>query len=95
MKTFFMFGKYTSEAIRDMSVERTQQVIAAIRELGGEITAMNALLGEYDLLFCVSLPDVEDAIKASVALNKLTGISFTTSPAVTVETFDKLMSNSG
>jgi uncharacterized protein with GYD domain len=95
MKTFFMFGKYTSEAIRDMSVERTQQVIAAIRELGGEITAMNALLGEYDLLFCVSLPDVEDAIKASVALNKLTGISFTTSPAVTVETFDELMSNSG
>ena len=95
MKTFFMFGKYSSEAIREMSVERTQQAIAKIRELGGEITAMNALLGEYDLLFCVSLPDVEDAIKASVALNKLTGISFTTSPAVTVETFDQLMSNSG
>jgi uncharacterized protein with GYD domain len=94
MKTFFMFGKYTSEAIREMSVERTQQAITEIRNLGGEITAMNALLGEYDLLFCVSLPDVEDAIKASVALNKLTGIAFSTSPAVTVETFDKLMSNS-
>jgi len=93
MKTFFMFGKYTSEAIREMSVERTQQAISEIRNLGGEITAMNALLGEYDLLFCVSLPDVEDAIKASVALNKLTGISFSTSPAVTVETFDQLMSN--
>jgi len=95
MKTFFMFGKYSSEAIREMSVERTQQMIAEIRKLGGEITAMNALLGEYDLLFCVSLPDVEDAIKASVTLNQLTGISFTTSPAVTVETFDQLMSNSG
>ena len=94
MKTFFMFGKYTSEAIREMSVERTQQAISAIRNLGGEITAMNALLGEYDLLFCVSLPDVEDAIKASVALNKLTGIAFSTSPAVTIETFDQLMSNS-
>jgi uncharacterized protein with GYD domain len=94
MKTFFMFGKYRSEAIREMSVERTQQAITEIRNLGGEITAMNALLGEYDLLFCVSLPDVEDAIKASVALNKLTGIAFSTSPAVTVETFDKLMSNS-
>ena len=93
MKTFFMFGKYTSEAIREMSVERTQQVIAEIRSLGGEITAMNALLGEYDLLFCVSLPDIEDAIKASVALSRLTGISFSTSPAVTVETFDQLMSN--
>ena len=93
MKTFFMFGKYTPEAIREMSVERTQQAISEIRNLGGEITAMNALLGEYDLLFCVTLPDIEDAIKASVALHKLTGITFSTSPAVTVETFDQLMSN--
>lgn len=94
MKTFFMFGKYTSEAIRELSVERTQKVISEIRKLGGEIIAMHALLGEFDLLFCVALPEIEDAIKASVALNKLTGISFTTSPAVTVETFDKLMSSS-
>ena len=42
MKTFFMFGKYTAEAIREMSVERTQQAIAEIKKLGGEITAMNA-----------------------------------------------------
>jgi uncharacterized protein with GYD domain len=92
MKTFFMFGKYTPEAVKEMSIERTQQIISEIRKLGGEVTAMNVLLGEYDLLFCVTLPDIEEAIKASVALNKLTGISFTTSPAVTVETFDKLMS---
>jgi hypothetical protein len=31
------------------------------------------------------------AMQASVALNKLTGISFTTLPAVTVEEFDKLI----
>jgi len=31
-------------------------------------------------------------MKASIALNKLTGISFTTSPAVTVEDFDKFVS---
>ena len=34
---------------------------------------------------------VEDAIKASVALQKLTGISFSSCPAVTVEAFDQLM----
>jgi hypothetical protein len=33
---------------------------------------------------------VSGAVKASVELNKLLGISFTTSPAVTVEEFDKL-----
>jgi hypothetical protein len=54
---------------------------------------MHALLGEYDLLFCVSLPGVEDAIKASVALKKLTGISFSSCPAVSVETFDQLITD--
>ena len=92
MTTFFMFGRYTSEAIKEMSVERTQHAINEIKKLGGEVKAMHVLLGEYDLLFCVSLPGVEDAIKASVALNRLTGISFSTSPAVSVEIFDQLMS---
>ena len=92
MTTFFMFGKYTAESIKGMSIERTQQVVGQIKKLGGEVTAMHVLLGEYDLLFCITLPGVEDAIKASVALNRLTGISFTTCPAVTVETFDQLMS---
>jgi uncharacterized protein with GYD domain len=91
MATFFMFGKYTSEAIREISIERTQQVVAEIKKLRGEITAMHALLGEYDLLFCVSLPGIEDAIKASVALKKLTGISFSSCSAVSVEAFDQMM----
>ena len=91
MATFFMFGKYTSEAIREISIERTQQAVAEIKKLGGEIMAMHALLGEYDLLFCVSLPRIEDAIKASVTLKKLTGISFSSCPAVSVEAFDQMM----
>jgi uncharacterized protein with GYD domain len=93
MTTFFMFGTYSAEAIKEMSIERTQQVIGEIKKLGGEVTAMHALLGEYDLLFCVSLPAVEDAIKASVALSRLTGIAFTSCPAVTVETFDRMVSD--
>jgi uncharacterized protein with GYD domain len=93
MTTFFMFGKYSAEAIKGMSIERTQQVVGEIKKLGGEVTAMHVLLGEYDLLFCVSLLTVEDAIKASVALSRLTDISFTSWPAVTVETFDQLVSD--
>ena len=91
MATFFMLGKYTSEAIKEMSPERTQLAISEIKKLGGEINAMHAMLGNYDLLFCVTLPDIEEAMKASVALKKQTGISFTTYPAVTVEAFDQLM----
>lgn len=91
MATFFMFGKYTTESIKKISAKRTQQAVTAIRKMGGEVNAMHVLLGEYDLAICVKLPGVEDAIKASVALAKLTGIAFTTCPAVEVEAFDRLV----
>ena len=91
MAIFFMFGKYTSEAIKEISVERTDQAVGEIRKLGGEVNAMHVLLGKYDLLLCVTLPGNDEAIKASVNLRKLTGISFTTCPAVTVEAFDRLV----
>jgi len=91
MPIFFMFGKYTSKAIEKISAERTQQAVSEIKKLGGAVNAMHVLLGEYDLLFCVTLPGIDEAIKASLTLNKLTGISFTTCPAVTVEAFDRLV----
>lgn len=50
-----------------------------------------ALLGKTDLVLVVELPDVGQAMKTSVALSKLLGISFTTSPAVSFDDFDKLM----
>jgi uncharacterized protein with GYD domain len=52
---------------------------------------MYAVLGEHDLVLTLDLPDAEKALATSVALNKLTGISFTTSPVVEVEKFDKLV----
>lgn len=91
MGIFFMFGKYTSNAVENISVERTNQAVNEIKKLGGEVNAMHVLLGEYDLCFCVTLPGIEEAMKASVTLGKLTGISFTTCPAVTVETFDQIV----
>jgi uncharacterized protein with GYD domain len=91
MPTFFMFGKYTSKAIEEISAERTQQAVSEIKKLGGAVNAMHVLLGEYDLVFCVTLPGIDEAIKASLTLSKLTGITFTTCPAVTVEAFDRLV----
>jgi uncharacterized protein with GYD domain len=92
MATFFMFGNYTPEAVKDMSIERTHQVVEEIKTLGGHVQAMHAMLGAHDLIFCVHLPDIESALKASVRLTQLTGISFSTAPAVAVEHFDRMMS---
>lgn len=52
---------------------------------------MYALLGSYDLMFIVEFPSDKEAIKTSVEITKLTGISFTTSVAIEVDEFDKLV----
>jgi uncharacterized protein with GYD domain len=75
-----------------MSSKRTEEARSLIKKFGGDVKAMYSLLGEKDLVIILTFPGIEEAMKASVALSKMTGISFTTSPAVTVEEFDKLMS---
>ena len=91
MATFLMFGKYSPQALDEMSAERTALAIELIKKFGGEVQAMYATLGVNDLVFVVSFPGTEDAMKASVGLSKKSGIAFSTAPAVTVAEFDKLM----
>lgn len=91
MATFLVLGKYSSEGIEGMSAERTEKAEDLAKKFGGKVKAMYALLGEYDLVAIVEFPGTEQAMQASVAMNKLTKISFTTLPAVAVEDFDKLM----
>ncbi|MBE9534150.1 MAG: GYD domain-containing protein [Proteobacteria bacterium] len=91
MATYFMFGRYSLDSVKEISPERTNKATALIKKHGGEVESGYALLGEIDLVLIVDLPDTEQAMKTSVALAKLLGISFTTAPAVTVEDFDKIM----
>jgi len=91
MATFFMFGKYSAEAAKGISADRTEQVVQRIQTFGGQVTSIYALLGEHDLVLIVDFPGIEQAMKASVALSRTTGVSFTTSPAVGVEDFDKMI----
>jgi uncharacterized protein with GYD domain len=92
MPIFMLFGKYSAEALKGISSARTAQAVELVKKHGGKVISMYAVLGEHDLVFTLDLPDTEKALAASLALNKLTGISFTTSPVVEVEKFDKLMS---
>ena len=91
MATYFMFGKFSLDAIGKISAERTKKATAVIGDCGGELKAAYALLGETDLVLIAKFPGTAEAMKASAALSKLLGISFTTSPAVSVEEFDKIM----
>lgn len=91
MPIFLMFGKYSSEAIRDISPERTERAREVIKQNDGKIVSMYAVMGEHDLVFTIDFPDAYKAMATSVALHTLTGIHFTTSPVVEVEQFDKLI----
>lgn len=91
MATYLMFGKYSLEAIGKISAQRSDQAVALIRQNGGEFKAGYALLGDTDLALIVELPDTERAMKTSVGLSRLLGVSFSTVPAVTVAEFDKLL----
>lgn len=90
MSTFFMIGKYSTDSLKSMSAGRTEKCIGVIRELGGEVDSIYALLGDIDLVIIANLPNNRAAMKASVALSKMTGIGFKTCPAVNVEEFDEL-----
>lgn len=91
MTTFFLFGEYNAESVREITAARTQEAVALFEEFGGKVKDMYALLGPYDLVLIVDLPSPQEAMKASVKLSKLTGIAFTSCPAMTVEHFDTLM----
>lgn len=91
MAKFFMYGKYSQEAIKGISADRTKEALDVIAKAGGKVSSMYALLGKYDIVLITDFPGVADVMKASVALNKLTNISFTSFPAITIEEFDKIM----
>lgn len=91
MATYFMFGKYSHDSIKHISAKRTTEAAAEIEKNGGKLKAGYALLGEHDLVLIVDFPGPEQAMKTSIALAKQLGISFSTSPAVSVEDFDKLV----
>lgn len=90
MHTFFMFGKYSSGGLREISTERTARVRELVAKMGGRVCGTYALLGEYDLVLIVELPGMTDAMKAAMAMGQLTGISFSTCAAIPVEEFDKM-----
>ena len=90
MQTYYMLGTYPAGAVKHISALRTEECGRIIEGLGGEIIRLDALLGQYDLAFITRFPDNSAALKAALALKKVTGINFITLAAISVEDFDQL-----
>ncbi len=88
MSTFCMMGKYDKDSLAEASGGRTREAENLIARYQCTVKSMYALLGQNDLILIVDLPSVEDAMKVSIGLTKLTGIAFVTSPAMSIKDFD-------
>jgi uncharacterized protein with GYD domain len=93
MQTFIMFGQYSAEALKGISVERTKQTAEVMNKLGGKVIGLYVLLGEIDIVLIVELPGMDEAIEASVSLNRITGIDFSTYAGMPVDQFDRIMAS--
>ncbi len=92
MGQYILLGKYSAEGIKNISAARTGEGTKLVEKLGGKVESIFAVIGEYDLVVRLQLPDNAAALKASMELSKLTGVSFVTLPAVPVDEFDALAS---
>ncbi|MFH1189892.1 MAG: GYD domain-containing protein [Candidatus Omnitrophota bacterium] len=90
MAKFFLYGKYSQEALKSISGDRTKKALEVIAKNGGKVSSMYALLGKYDIVLITDFPGIAEVMKASIALGKMTGIAFTSFPAITIEEFDKI-----
>jgi len=91
MATYFLMGKYSQQALGQLSADRTNKSKALVEKCGGKIKSIHALLGATDLVVVAELPGTKEAMKASIGLSKLLGVGFSTSEALAVEEFDKIV----
>ena len=91
MATYLMFGNYSMDSVKEISEKRTEKALALIEKNGGKVLSGYALLGKTDLVLVLDFADNAQAMKTSVALSRLLGVSFTTAPAMSFEEFDSLM----
>lgn len=91
MAAYFLFGKYTAGAVKGISAERTKKAEEIIKQNKGQVHSMHVLLGEHDLVMLVDFPNSHDALKTSISLTEMSGIAFSTSESIPVDSFDQLM----
>ncbi len=90
MGTFFLFGKYTPDALAKVSAARTDEVRKLIRAKGGVVREVYALLGQQDLVIIIDAVGILEAMEISIALSRVTGINFSTCPALEAADFDRI-----
>ena len=56
MATYLLFGKYSPQALKDISAKRTDEAKALFKRNGGELKAAYAVLGGVDIVMIAIYP---------------------------------------
>jgi len=91
MSTFILLGRYSYEAIKGISADRTSQAYDLAKKYKGNLKSIHILCGKDDVLMMAEFPGTEEVVQFSVALSRKTGIAFRTSEAIAADRFDQLM----
>ncbi len=80
--TFFIFGKASPKELQEIGSKCRREAVRMVRNLGGDLRSMGMMLGGNSLFIILAFGGPKEAIRAAIALSKMTGISFHTVPTV-------------
>jgi hypothetical protein len=91
MKVFIILGKSSAKELEEISRKYKVEILSVVKSFGGDVKAMYGMLREKYLFGIFAFPGIKRAEEASLALSKLTGISFRILPAISLNGFIEQM----
>jgi uncharacterized protein with GYD domain len=88
-----MLFRFTQQGVGNIkeSPQRVEAAKEVVRQLGGEVKAFFALMGEYDTVFVLEAPDDEVATRIALAISSRGYVRTTTMRAFPEEEFRNLV----
>lgn len=93
MPSYVILTRFTQTGIEHVeeSPDRTENAIAMIESLGGEIREFFVVLGQYDGVLIADFPDDETAARAALALGKSGAVTTETLKAFDLDAFGEIV----
>ena len=93
MGTYILLANYTDQGIRNISDSpaRAEAARKAIRDMGGDMTALYLTMGAYDLVVVIEAPSDEVVAKFVLTLGKAGNVRTTTVKAFTETEFGEIV----
>lgn len=90
MSRYVLNIRYTREGAKGINEARTKEAEKLLSSLGGSLVDGYGLLGRWDAMLIVELPDNKSAMKFAMKLGQLISASTETMPALPLAEFDAL-----